>query len=86
MKFTRVLGSDKVVLKTKTGPIMGIQRKTMYGDYYYSFEGIPFAKPPIGDLRFKSPVPIEPWTKIRNCTKPSRKPLQKHIFMDMVSN
>uniref|UniRef100_T1H329 Uncharacterized protein n=1 Tax=Megaselia scalaris TaxID=36166 RepID=T1H329_MEGSC len=63
MKFTRVLGSDKVVLKTKTGPIMGIQRKTMYGDYYY--------------------MPIEPWTKIRNCTKPSRKPLQKHIFMDM---
>lgn len=84
LKFTRVLGTDKVGLKTKSGPIMGIQRRTMYGDKYYSFEGIPFARPPLGDLRFKSPMPVEPWTRIRNCQKASPKPLQKHIFMDMV--
>ena len=28
---------------------------------FSAFMGIPFAKPPIGDLRFKRPVPNEPW-------------------------
>ncbi|GFW40255.1 acetylcholinesterase-1 [Trichonephila clavipes] len=26
-----------------------------------TFQGIPYVKPPIGDLRFKKPVPVEPW-------------------------
>jgi hypothetical protein len=30
---------------------------------FYSFLGIPFAKPPIGERRFKLPEPVEPWTE-----------------------
>ena len=29
------------------------------------FRGIPFAAPPIGDLRFKAPQPVEPWDGVR---------------------
>ena len=31
-----------------------------------AFKGIPFAKPPIGELRWKAPVPIEKWNGIRS--------------------
>jgi para-nitrobenzyl esterase len=36
------------------------------------FNGIPFAAPPIGPLRWREPQPIAPWTGIRDATNPSR--------------
>lgn len=29
------------------------------------FKGIPFAAPPVGDLRWKAPAPVKPWTGVR---------------------
>lgn len=36
---------------------------------YYSFRGIPYAKPPIGKLRFRAPLPHPGWTGILNATE-----------------
>ncbi|KAJ9600064.1 hypothetical protein L9F63_009645, partial [Diploptera punctata] len=33
---------------------------------YYSFQGIPYAKPPTGPLRFKAPQPVDPWEGVRD--------------------
>ena len=34
-----------------------------------SFKGIPFAQPPVGDLRWREPQPVKNWTGVRNADK-----------------
>jgi para-nitrobenzyl esterase len=39
------------------------------GKEVYIYRGIPYAAPPIGDLRWKPPQQAAPWSGIRECTK-----------------
>src|SRR5215216_1756975 len=34
-----------------------------------SYKGIPFAAPPVGDLRWKPPQPVVAWDNVRECTE-----------------
>ncbi|KAH8358452.1 hypothetical protein KR093_000393, partial [Drosophila rubida] len=68
------------VVKTKLGAVRGVKRHTIWGGSYVSFEKIPFAKPPLGELRFRAPEPVEPWERELDCTSSGEKPLQTHMF------
>ncbi|XP_075145144.1 esterase B1-like [Haematobia irritans] len=65
-------------LSLPVGQIRGCLRTTIYNESYYSFEGIPYGQPPLGDLRFKEPQPAEPWDGVRDCTDFHIKPIQKN--------
>lgn len=48
-----------------------------------TFLGIPFAKPPVGDLRWKAPQPAENWTGVKQTKKFGPRAMQAPIFGDM---
>lgn len=49
-----------------------------------SFKGIPFAQPPVGDLRWKAPHPVKDWNGVRQADKFGPRAMQLPIFSDMV--
>ncbi|HEY1794399.1 MAG TPA: carboxylesterase family protein [Opitutaceae bacterium] len=49
-----------------------------------AFLGIPFAAPPVGELRWKSPQPVAPWEGVRKAVEFGPRPMQAHIYDDMV--
>ncbi len=56
--LTFASGLDSIV-KTESGLIAGS------GTAVRSYKGIPFAAPPVGNLRWKPPQPVKPWKGIR---------------------
>ncbi|XP_032527253.2 esterase E4-like, partial [Danaus plexippus] len=57
------------IVTVKQGKLRGESDLLFNGARYYSFKGIPYAAPPIGNLRFKAPQPPLPWKGIRDATK-----------------
>jgi len=47
------------------------------------FRGIPFAKPPVGDLRWLAPQPVENWEGVLKADTFGPRPMQLPIFGDM---
>jgi len=60
-----------VIVKIKRGELKGAQKNN-----YQCFLGIPFAKPPIGDLRFCEPQPADPWDGIKDTIEFGKIPIQ----------
>lgn len=56
--------SQKLIVNSLSGSLEG-KIQTFFGSTIYAFIGIPYAEPPIGNLRFSSPEPVKPWTGIR---------------------
>lgn len=42
------------------------------------YRGVPFAQPPVGPLRLRSPLPPEPWPGVRDASLPG--PASVHVF------
>ena len=47
------------------------------------FKGVPFAAPPVGDLRWKAPQPVQKWDGVRQAKEFGPNPMQQAVFGDM---
>ena len=48
------------------------------------FKGIPFAQPPVGDLRWKEPQPVKNWDGVLKADHFGPNAMQKNVFGDML--
>ncbi|XP_034241534.1 para-nitrobenzyl esterase-like [Thrips palmi] len=60
--------TDEYVVSTTYGKLRGTWIDRLPGKKlkYVAFKGVPYAQPPVKDLRFKGPKPMTPWTGIRD--------------------
>ncbi|KAK3593557.1 hypothetical protein CHS0354_018644 [Potamilus streckersoni] len=63
-----VLPVDGAVVETLNGPVQGLTENVFNTniDIYLS---IPYAKPPLGSLRFRKPEPVDKWNSVLSATK-----------------
>ena len=54
------------VVYTTTGPVRAAARGA---DGVIVYKGIPFAAPPVGNLRWHAPEPVAPWTEVRDASR-----------------
>jgi para-nitrobenzyl esterase len=66
-------------VKTANGVVEGVAEKSGIR----SFKGIPFAAPPVGNLRWKEPQAAKNWTGVRKADKFGPRAMQRPIFGDM---
>ena len=52
------------IIQTAYGPVSGVYNAEHTVEV---FAGIPYARPPVGELRWKKPQDPEPWTEVRLC-------------------
>ncbi|VDL69831.1 unnamed protein product [Nippostrongylus brasiliensis] len=70
------------LVNTNCGVIEGKRYVTSKGYETDCFLGVPYAKPPVGELRFKKPEPMEPWEGVKECRRFGNRSIQDDQFWD----
>lgn len=78
-QLSGAMAQDNPRAKTANGMVEGVAEKSGI----HSFKGIPFAAPPVGELRWKEPQPVKNWTGVRKADKFGPRAMQRPIFGDM---
>nr|UFQ90039.1 acetylcholinesterase 8 [Pardosa pseudoannulata] len=59
------IASSELIVQTRSGPIRSVPSSV---DDVEAFLGIPYAEPPVRELRFAKPIPKRPWKEVYNAS------------------
>jgi para-nitrobenzyl esterase len=76
--FALFAASSAPKVKTHSGEVEGKVVGTVH-----VFLGIPYAQPPVGDLRWKPPVPVSKWSGVHKATEFGSHCMQGRVYGDM---
>ncbi|XP_049958875.1 acetylcholinesterase-like isoform X4 [Schistocerca serialis cubense] len=62
------LKAEDVLVTVQQGSLQGSTATSVYNTSYTAFLGVPYAEPPVGELRFQDPQPAGSWEGVRNAT------------------
>ena len=76
-----------VLIATLQAPTVKVESGVLRGtleDGLRIFRGVPYAQPPVGDLRWREPRPVKGWKDVRDATSFGPRPMQRPIYSDMM--
>ncbi|KAI5749797.1 hypothetical protein M8J76_010240 [Diaphorina citri] len=73
---SRGLCLEVPLVHTENGAVSGTYKLSTGGNRFLSFEGIPYARPPVGKYRFREPQLLKPWIGVWNASSPGSDCLQ----------
>ena len=73
--------ADPLIVKTELGKAQG---KAINEGKVRAFLGLPYAAPPIGELRWKAPERPAKWKGTRDATHYGARCMQRNVFADMI--
>jgi para-nitrobenzyl esterase len=79
--FSTLGYADPLTVKTAQGEVHG---KTINEGQVKAFLGIPYAAPPVGNLRWRAPAPPARWKGVRDATAFGAHCAQLHVFDDVL--
>lgn len=75
------LSASELTIPTASGKVHG---KEINQGKVRAFQGIPYAAPPVGDLRWRAPQPVAAWKGVREATQFGAHCAQGRVFEDMI--
>jgi para-nitrobenzyl esterase len=77
--YTQQAGETTMLqVKTANGILQGVDESGIR-----TFKGIPFAAPPVNELRWREPQPVKNWQGVRMADKFGPRAMQRPVFGDM---